>query len=132
MTKQAIAEEVGYVVQGTTDLGSGNGLSVTGNLPKGATLEMMNSEFDKLRAAFNRQQAKSAVVGLGQEIDRLAAQKKQVIDTLARIDNKAENKGGASAAERSQRDAALQNLESLSTNLDSKQQLLKKLELEAK
>lgn len=131
MTQEAKKDEVGYVVQGSTDLGSGNSLSITGNLPKGATLAMMNEEFDKLRAAFNRQQAKSAVIGLEQEIDRLAAQKKQVIDTITRVDSKAEAKGGNTSAERSQRDAALQNLDSLSTNIDSKQKLLQKLKDEA-
>ena len=132
MTKQAEAEEVGYVVSASTDLGSGNSLAVTGNLPKGCSLEQMNAEFDKLRSAFNRQQAKSAVIGLGQDIERLAGQKKQVIDTITRLDSKSDAKGGASAAERSQRDAALQNLESLSTNIESKQELLQKLVAEAK
>ncbi len=129
MTKET---EVGYVVNWQSPVGNGNSLSITGNLPKGATLEVFNKELDLLGAACNRQQAKSASINLEQEIDRLAGQKKQVIDTINRLDDKSEAKGGHSSAERSQRDAALQNLDSLSTNIESKQQLLQKLVAEAK
>lgn len=124
--------KIGYVWNFGADLGNGRSSSVSWNSAVDATTEDMNAAIDQIRAVFDRQQAKSAARGLEEEIERLAGQKKQVLDTIGRVDNKAENKGGMSAAERQQRETAVINVESLTTNIESKQKLLQKLTEEAK
>ncbi len=132
MTNEVKVEEVGYVWNWSCPVGDGQQISVSSNFAKGVSVAEINAEFDKIGSVFNRQQAKSASIGLEQDIERLVNQKKQIIDTIARVDNKSEAKGGLGAAERQQREAAVNNLESLSTNIDSKQKLLQKLIDEAK
>ena len=92
----------------------------------------MNAEIDKVRGVLERQQAKSAARSLEESVDDLVAKEKTVIDTIGKVDQKAEAKGGSSAAERQQREAALNNLEHLRSNINSKQKILQKLANEAK
>ncbi len=124
-------EQVGFIWNFGADLGNGRSLSVGFNSALSSTKEDMDAAVDQIRAVFDRQQAKSASRGLEEELDRLAAQKKTVIDTLTRLDTKSEAKGGPSSAERQQRESVLLNLESLTTNIESKQKLLIKLKDEA-
>lgn len=132
MTQEVKKEEVGYVVNFVTDLGNGRQISITGNLPKGATKEDINVEFDKLRAPMDRQQAKSASRGAGEEIDQLILRRNSAVDDLVRIDNKSEEKGGLSSAERSQREAAVLHIDKLDKDIKFKQTILDKLNEESK
>ena len=132
MTQEAKKEEVGYVVNFAASLGNDQQLSVSGNLPKGATLETMNSEFDKLRAAFNRQQAKSAAIGAEQEIDRLVIRHKDAIDDLEKVNARADAKGGLSVQERQQREIAVSTVERMAKDIEYKRGVHKKLLEESK
>jgi hypothetical protein len=132
MTNEVKKEEVGYVINRAADLGNGNQLSITGNLPKGATLEMMNAEFDKLGAAFNRLQAKAASKGANDEIEQLILRQKAAIDDLERVDARGASKGGLSTEERRQRELAVSTIERMSKDLEFKQDVLERLLEESK
>lgn len=132
MTQEAKKEEVGYVVNFAANIGNDQQLSVSGNLPKGATLETMNAEFDKLRAAFSRQQARSAAVGADQEIDRLVIRHKDAMDDLVKVEARADAKGGLSAQERQQRELAVSTVDRMAKDIEYKRGVHKKLLEESK
>lgn len=132
MTQEAKKDEVGYVINGAANIGNDVQFSITGNLPKGATLEMFNAELDKLRAAFNRQQAKSAAIGADQEIDRLAIRHKDAIDDLNKVNARSDAKGGLSVAERQQRELAVSTVERMAKDIEYKRGVHKKLLEESK
>jgi hypothetical protein len=132
MTQEAKKEEVGYVINFAANLGNDQQLSVSGNLPKGATLELMNVEFDKLRSAFNRQQARSAAIGAGQEIERLVLRQKDAIDDLEKVNARADAKGGLSVQERQQRELAVSTVERMAKDIEYKRGVHKQLLEESK
>lgn len=124
-------EDVGYVVNFVADLGNGRQVSVTGNLPKGATKEDMNKEFDKTMGAIDRQQAKSASRGVSDELDQTSLRLKSAVDDLARIDEKNKDKHLATN-ERQQREAAVAHIDKLGRDLDYKRGVHKRLLDESK
>lgn len=124
-------EEVGYVVNFVTDLGNGRQISLTGNLAKHASKEDMDKEFDKVRSAMDRQQAKSASRGVSDEIAQLSLRYKNAVDDLVNLDEKNKNRT-LSANERSQREAAIAHVDKMKKDLDFKRGILNQLVDESK
>lgn len=125
-------DEIGYAWNLVADLGNGRQLSISGNFAKGATPESINSEFDKMVGAFNRQQAKSAAIGVEQEVDRLVLQRDGAVKDLTMIDDKHDKKGGPNNAERSQREAAVVHISKMNDDIEYRKKVLAKLQSEAK
>lgn len=125
-------EEIGYAWNLVADLGNGRQLSISGNFPKGATSESVNTEFDKMVGAFNRQQAKSAAIAVEQEVDRLVLQREEAVKDLAMIDEKHSKKGGPNTNERAQREAAVVHIAKMGDDIEYRKKVLSKLKDEAK
>ena len=104
MTQEAVKvkEDIGYAWSFIADLGNGRQFQLSGNFPKGITADIMNTEVDKVRSVFDRQQAQSASRGAAEEIEQLVLRLNWAKEDLANIDAKADKKGGNSAAERQQ------------------------------
>lgn len=132
MTQEAKKEEVGYVVNLAADIGNGQQFSISCNLPKGVGLPEMNTEFDKLRNAFNRQQAKSVVIAMQQELAQLRLRRGDAIEDLARVDAKHESKGGTNSQERSQRETAVMCINKMNKDIAFKEAALEEMKKEAK
>jgi hypothetical protein len=132
MTQVKEKEEIGYAWNCVCDMGNSLQLSMTGNFPKGMPFTSMSEEVDKIRAVFERQQAKSCSRSVEQEIDQLVLRHKSAIDDLERLDSKSEAKGGLSSAERSQREAAVVHIEKLGKDIEFKRGVLNKFLEEAK
>ncbi len=124
--------ELAYAWNFLADLGSSKQFSLTGAFPKGMSANDMNAEVDKIRAVFDRQQAKSAALAVSQEIDQLVLRYKNAIDDLARIDEKHDNKGGPTSQERAQREGATITIAGMAKDLEFKKGVLAKLQDEAK
>lgn len=75
-------EPIGYNYQFQADLGSGKGISITGVLPVNANNDVINGEFDKIRASLDRQVAKSAVPAIAHELDGIDRQIKGLTEDL--------------------------------------------------
>lgn len=60
---------VGYLFQMTCDCGNGKQLHVSGNFPVDATTAYMNTEIDKIDAAFDRQRAKHELPLIAERIE---------------------------------------------------------------
>jgi len=131
-TMEAKKEEIGYAWNFVADLGNGRQFALSGNFPKGMDASKMNEEVDKVRSVFDRQQAKSALRGAEEEIEVCAMRLANAIEDLDRIDNKHEQKGGLSAAERQAREQAVAHVDKLQKDLEYKQSILKKLKEESK
>lgn len=129
--KTSAKEEIGYAWNFLADLGNGRQFSLSGNFPKGLSANMMNAEVDKVRSVFDRQQAQSACRGAGEHIEKLQFDLENAMTDLFRIDEKMDKKGGPSAQERQQREAAVAYIEKLKKDIDNKKEILKKLKAEA-
>lgn len=125
-------EEIGYAWNFVADLGNARQFSISGNFSKGVSIADMNNEVDKIRAVFDRQQAKSASLGAEMEIDQLLMRRESAGEDLAAIDKKSADKGSLSAAERQQREAAVVHLSKMDKDIEFKKGVLKKLQDEAK
>ncbi len=125
-------EEIGYAWNFAADLGNGRQLSVSGNFAKGITAEGINQEVDKIRSVIDRQQAKSASRAAGEEIETLVLRLDSAKEDLAMLDEKGDAKGGLSAAERQQREAAAKHLDKMQKDIEFKKGVLEKLKTEAK
>lgn len=125
-------ETIGYAWNFAADLGNGCQFSLSGNFPKGLSGADMSKEVDKVRRVFDRQQAKSASLGVEQEIDQLILRRDSAAEDLAMIDTKSEAKGGLSSAERQQREAAVVHLAKMDKDIAFKKEVLAKLKDEAK
>lgn len=125
-------ENIGSVWSMVSDLGSGVQISVSWDMATGASVQDLNIQADIFRTVQSRQQAKSASRTLEEQVEEHIIKKKQIIDTLHKLDNKGDAKGGLSVAERTQRDTVLTHLANLSTDIEEKQKLLQKLKDEAK
>ena len=124
--------DLAYAWNFLADLGSSKQFSLTGSFPKGMTANDMNAEVDKIRAVFDRQQAKSAVLSLEQEIAKDQLRLNGALEDLERIDAKHEAKGGPSTQEKAQRESAVVTVTKMSQDLDHKKALLEKIKEEAK
>lgn len=125
-------EEIGYAWNCVADLGNGRQFSVSGNFLKGTSANEMNVEADKVLSVIDRQQAKAASIGAGQEIEQLLLRRDSAAEDLARINAKYDEKGSMSTAERQQKEAATVHLEKLNKDIEFKQGVLEKLKNEAK
>ena len=125
-------ENIGYAWNLVADLGNGKQFSISGNFHTDATAEHMGAEVDKVNAVVNRQQAKAAMIAVAQEVDQRIAQRDAAKGDLSDIDAKHEAKGGLSAAERQQREAAAKHIEKLNADIEYKKGVLAKLQDEAK
>jgi hypothetical protein len=128
----ASKELVGYQYNFVCDIGNNRQISMTGTFPKGADLTSMNTEMDKLRAMFDRQQAKSAVLAVEHELSQLVLRHNNAIDDLVRIDGKHDAKGGPSTQDKNQREIAVTTISNMQKDLEYKQGVLEKLKEEAK
>lgn len=131
MTNEPKKEEHGSLWNFIIDVGNGRQISTTWNMPKGATKEDINGELDKIRSVMDRQQAKSAALAAGQEIDQLELRLSLATGDLDRIDKSRVGKSLA-ASERQQREAAVIHLEKSKKDIDFKKGVLSKLLDEAK
>lgn len=125
-------ELIGYQYNFVCDIGNNRQVSMTGTFPKGADLVTMNSEIDKIRAVFDRQQAKSAVMAVEHELSQLTLRYNNAIEDLQRIDDKHKTKGGPSTQESNQREQAIMTVSSMKKDIDYKEGVLEKLKDEAK
>lgn len=125
-------EEIGYAFNIVADVGNGKQFSLSTNFPKNMNAIDMNAEVDKLRSVFDRQQAKSASLGAEQELSQLKLRKESAVEDLGMIDAKHDLKGGLSAAERAQREAAVVHLSRMDKDIAFKEEFLAKLKEEAK
>lgn len=133
MTESAKKDElVGYQFNAICELGSGKQVTIIGTLPKGIDAAGMNKEFDKIRQVLDRQQAKSCVNTMEQEIDQLKARLKDAQEDLGRIDKKYDGKGGPSTQERQQRDVAVATISRMVADIVYKESALAKMREEAK
>lgn len=124
--------ELAYAWNFLADLGSSKQFSLTGAFPKGMSANDMNAEVDKIRAVFDRQQAKSAVLTVEQEVEGMKNNLANLKADIARIDAKYDIKGGASSAERNNRESAITTMTGLMKKLEQHEALLAKLKEEAK
>jgi hypothetical protein len=132
MTNAVQKEEVGYAWNYVADMGNGKQFSLSGNFPKGVSKADMDSAVDMISSVFNRQQAKAAAQGAGDEISQLELRLSSAIEDLQRINEKADAKNGLSAQERQQKEAAIAHVEKMQKDIDYKKGVLQKLKDEAK
>ena len=125
-------EEIAYAWNFAADVGNGCQFQLSGNFPKGIDAVTMNAEVDKVRAVFNRQQAKAASMGASDEISQLELRLANAKEDLAKLEDKFAEKGGGSAQERQQRDIALSTLDRMAKDLSYKKAVLDRLKEEAK
>lgn len=123
-------EDIGSAWNLAADLGNGRQLSVMFNMANGASKEEMNSEVDKLLAVLNRQQAKSALIAVEQEIEREELRHSETIKDLADLDVKYTAKT-PNSQEKQQREIAVKTIANMKTNIDYKRGVLQKLKQEA-
>lgn len=120
----------GYLFQFQTDLGGGQAVSVSGNLPVGVTLAEGNKEFDLVRALLERQRAKSAIDGAQQQIERGEATLARLAADISVIDTKQQGKP-LSHQEKTHRDNAVASATDLKKQLDKQRADLEKIKKEA-
>ncbi len=125
-------EKIGYAWNVVADLGNSRQFSISGNFSTTATKEDIDKEVDKVISVVNRQQAKAASIGVEQEISQLELRLDSASEDLADLDLKYGAKGGLSAAERQQREAAVKHLEKMGKDISFKKEYLSKLKEEAK
>lgn len=125
-------KKIGYGFNFAADLGNGRQVSFMTNFAEGATTEEINKEVDKLRAVVDRQQAKSASVGVAQEIERDEVRLEDAKKDLTRIDELYGAKAtGPNTQEKQQRVAAVINIEKMTDGVAYKKSYLAKLLKEA-
>lgn len=125
-------EDIGYAFTISADLGNGRVLAFQGNMKEGVAKEDMDKEVDKLRSVLDRQQAKSALVGVQQELDVKVMRAKQAREDLERLDAKTEEKGGPTSQERQQREAATIHIKQMDDDVEYKKKFIEQLKEEAK
>lgn len=84
--------KVGYNYTFQADLGSGKTIGIVGNLPVGATKEVMNTELDKVRTVFNRQLANTVIPAIEDEIDGIDRSLKGLKEDLGKAEERFEGK----------------------------------------
>lgn len=124
-------KKIGYAFNIVADVGNGKQFSISTNFDDGATEQEINDKVDMLRKVFDRQQAKSASLGASQEIEQLKLRHKAAEEDLAMLDTKAEAKGGLSAAERQQREAATVHIRRMHDDIVHKTKVLNDIKKEA-
>lgn len=122
-------KKVGYVWNWGYDLGNGRTLGVTGNFAIDASVDDINREFDKIRGCLDRQQAKSALRGAEDDIERTTLQVEDAVGDLKRINGN--QNGHLSAAERQAKEAAIVHVEKLQKHLEYKKTVLERIKKEA-
>lgn len=120
----------GYLYQFSTDLGGGQSIAVSGNLATGVTKEQINAEFDLVRAALERQRAKSAIDGVKQMIERGKATLARLQADITAIDTKYVNRL-PNAGEKAQRENAVASAKDLEKQLQKQEEELIELKKEA-
>lgn len=120
----------GYLFQFQTDLGGGQAISVSGNLPVGVTLDEGNKEFDLVRALLERQRAKSAIDGVQQQIERGEATLARLVADIAVIDTKQQGKTLVHQ-EKIHRENAIASATDLKKQLEKQRVDLEKIKKEA-
>ena len=115
-------ERVGYNFAMSYDLGSGRQIQLTGVLPVGVKLEAINAEFDKLRVALDRQQAKTAVYGIEAELENIEGTLAGLVEDLSNAEERFKGK-----AIPSNEQAAHNNIKVSLRNLTAKRDKVQKL-----
>jgi hypothetical protein len=123
--------EIGYVFNFAADLGNGRQLSLNGNLNKGATTEEMNAEVDKIRAVFDRQQAKSAARAVEDDIESFKVRLAAAESDFEAIEKKNAEKLKLNATEVQHREAAIGHIDKMKKDLEYKANVLVRLKKEA-
>lgn len=131
VTKMDEKEAVGYAYNFQVDLGNGTAFSITGNFAKGAEAKDMNGELDKLRSVTNRQQAKSAVIAIEQEIMKMNARLESSMKDLEAVDKRQADKKHVSEQDRNARTQHAANIEHQREAIAQTMDLLTKTKKEA-
>lgn len=63
-----VGEKPGYIFELTADLGCGRNYSIRGNFPVNTTLELMNTEMDKLVRVCDRQLSKAIIPNIEEKL----------------------------------------------------------------
>lgn len=84
--------EIGYNYAFSSDLGSGRIIQVTGVFKTGVTKKEMDVEFDKIRAALDRQLAKSALYGIEDELQKIESTIKSLTESLGEAEERFKGK----------------------------------------
>lgn len=129
--KLEVKTEIGYAWNFQADLGNGRTFSLSGNFIKGISANEMNSEVDKVRSVFDRQQAQSAARGAEESVEQLILRRDSAKEDLERINSKGDGRS-LSSAERQQKEAAEVHLEKMNKDIEYKMGVLEKLKKEAK
>lgn len=123
-------ENIGYAVGFVADLGNGRQVSVSFNMKTGASKEEISTQFDLIRSELDRQQAKSALSGLRDDLAQRELQLEQANKDFERLEGRL-GAGKGTLQERQQREAAIVNLEALGARLQLQKGILARLEKEA-
>lgn len=83
-----IAAKPGYVFAFIAELGNGQSINITGNMPIGATRADFDSELDKLRGATNRIQAQASIPAIEQKIYQLKKMQDNIRQQMADLDER--------------------------------------------
>lgn len=107
------------------ELGASRQLTIGGYFGAGASRELIDAELDKVLAAVNRQQSKSAIINLEAEIASMERNIRQMREDVARIDAKyTDGKKQPSVQERQHREACMINIKRVEEDIATKQGFL--------
>jgi hypothetical protein len=88
----ATGAPIGYNFIIGCDLGSGRSIQITGVLPSGVTKLDLDSEFDKIISAFDRQLAKASIDAIAKSIEEDDLRIEGLVAESAKIDSKYKGK----------------------------------------
>lgn len=107
------------------ELGASRQLTVGGYFAANASEAQINETLDKVLAAINRQQSKSAIISLEAEIASMERNVRQMEEDVARIDAKyIDGKKVPSAQERQHREACVININRVREDIATKHKFL--------
>ena len=121
----------GYVFELTADLGSGRNFSIRGNFGVGETLEVMNSEMDKLVRVCDRQLSKAVIANIEEDLFKHENMLEKAIRDYQAMEGRREGHKTLPATERAAQENQKATIAELKTVIARKKLFLEKTKKDA-
>jgi len=121
----------GYVFELSADLGSGRNFSIRGNFGVGETLEVMNSEMDKLVRVCDRQLSKAVIANIEEDLFKHENMLEKAIRDYQAMEGRREGHKTLPATERAAQENQKATIAELKTVIARKKLFLEKTKKDA-